>query len=243
MIEIIEGRIGGFKSYTATRRAVECLCDGGTVCGNLSLKPQAVQAYCAKKFGLEIDSRQFIALTDEQIRNFWIHVPKRSLVIIDEAHLYLPSLDSAQLFRDLITFATQSRKYSIDIIFITQAAENIHAQVRRLVQYIHRCRDMQRWRVPFVGIYWPFPQYLHMRYDYDGKTMLDKKLYWKDKAIFELYDTLAIYKTSFKTLDWEHAKPKKIQKQSSKRETLLWRINGAIAVCILVLWVAGRWIP
>jgi len=223
-IELITGKVGGFKSYSATKRAVGALLDSATVAGNLALKPDAVMKFCRDVYKVKVSPKQFLPLSDEQMMCFWENVPKRCFVVVDEAHLYCPSLDSAREFRNWVTFSTQSRKYDIAQLYITQSAENLHAQIRRLVVKYWTFRDLQKWKIPLLGMYWPFPQYLSFEFDQDGRTLLERKTLWKDPRIYELYETLAIYKTTFKTLEgFEHARAEKIE---TPRDW--WRVAGYV---------------
>jgi len=230
MIELYCGRIGGFKSYNATKRALGALMQSATLCGNLALKWDNVCQYCRDKHAVQLSPKQYLPLNDEQVSHFWEHVPRRSLVLIDEAHLWLPALDSAKGFRDMVTFLTQSRKYAIDMIMITQHPDNLHAQVRRLVQYRWQFRDLEMWEVPVLGIKYPFKHYLSCKYDYDGKTLLQRKVYAKDSAIYNLYDTLAIYKTEFQTLeDFERGQAVKVERPGTWRQWVWPSAIGAAA--------------
>lgn len=195
MIEVFEGRLGGGKSYHAVKRAFDWLCEGGTVCTNISLNWSAVCDLAKRRRGLLLESSALHRLTNAELPNFHRRTPGGTpdcpvLVIIDEAQLVWNSRDyrkTDETQREMLSFLTQSRKACTDIIFITQDARNIDSQFLRLIQYVWRFRDMKRFKI--LGIPWPFNQFLSACFDYDGSTLLKKKLEAKDLAIFDLYDT------------------------------------------------------
>jgi len=194
MIEIYEGRLGGGKTYSAVVRMVDHLRKGGTVCTNVALKWESVSRYVADNYGVVVELEQLIVLTDEQIAVFHRHTPSGDaslnvLVVIDEAHLVFNARDWANTSRETLAFLTQSRKVKTDVIFISQSALNIDKQFGRLVQFIWRFRDLEKWRIPGLGIGWPLKQILCCQFDYDGKTILQRNFIAKDKRVFTLYDT------------------------------------------------------
>jgi hypothetical protein len=197
MIELYEGRLGGGKTYSATVRMVDHVRRGGVVCTNVEIKWDAVKDYIAKQFGLVAEDEQFIPLTDDEIGLFHRHTPSGTpelpvLVVIDEAHLTFNARDFAQtdkLYRETLTFLTQSRKVNTDVIFIAQSVLNMDKQFMRLVQFIWRFRDLGKWKIPGLGIKYPFKQLLAVQFDYDGKTILQRSFVNKDKRIFGLYNT------------------------------------------------------
>ena len=194
MIEVFEGRLGGGKTYHAVKRMVKYLASGGVVCSNIALKMDAVKAYLRMRYSWEYQEGQYIFLEDEEINQFYKHTPSGtpecpSLVVIDEAHIWLNARDWASVLREMIIFLTQSRKCFTDIIFISQSALNIDKQIMRLVQYIWRFRDLKKLKIAELGIGWPLNQFLVAQYDYDGKTLLDKRFELKDRQIYPLYNT------------------------------------------------------
>jgi hypothetical protein len=197
MIELYEGRLGGGKTYSAAVRMVDHIRRGGIVCTNVELVWDEVKQYVAERFGLIAQDSQFIPLADDQIGLFHRHTPSGTselpvLVVVDEAHLTFNSRDFAQtdkLYRETLTFLTQSRKVNTDIIFIAQSVLNMDKQFMRLVQFIWRFRDLAKWKIPGLGIAYPFKQILAVQFDYDGKTIMQRSFVKKDPRIFRLYNT------------------------------------------------------
>jgi hypothetical protein len=197
MIELYEGRLGGGKTYSAAVRMVDHVRRGGIVCTNIELVWPAFKEYIRKSYGLEAEDDQFISIREEQVGLFHRFTPSGTaelpvLVVIDEAHLTFNARDFAQtdkLYRETLTFLTQSRKVNTDIIFIAQSVLNMDKQFMRLVQFIWRFRDLAKWKIPGLGIPYPLKQILAVQFDYDGKTVLQRSFVSKDKRIFGLYNT------------------------------------------------------
>ncbi len=221
-IEVFEGRLGGGKSYSAVERIAAVLARGGTVCTNIDIVWPEMVAFCASRFGVKLKAGQLRHLSEGQIPNFHLHTPGGTmdcptLVVIDEAQLYWNARDFSKTDKDqreLLKFLTQSRKAGTDVIFITQNVKNVDAQFVRLVQFVWRFRDMSKYRVPGLGIRWPFDQILQVCFDYDGKTQQSRRLARKDKAIFKLYDTTELLQSFDRAgtvgrVTLERAKPKR----------------------------------
>lgn len=200
MIEIFEGRLGGGKTYSAVYRGMCHFLRGGTVCTNIDLNWDGCCKYARDRFGLELERDQFIYLSDEQIPAFHKHTPSGTgelpvLVIIDEAPLNFDSRDFAQNYKDnreVYTFSRQSRKTDTDLILIAQDATDLDKKLRNLSQYTWRFRDLSKWKIPGLGMKFPFNWILCVQMDYDGKTMLDKNFIPKDKGIFRCYNTKSL---------------------------------------------------
>jgi len=198
MIEMFDGRPGSYKSYTALRRAMKYLASGGVVCTNIEICPDAVKARLLKVYGWEWGEGQYVKLTGDNITSFFKHTPKGdesspTLVIIDEAHIWLNARDWNSQSRELLDFFTVSRHENTDVIMITQHADNVDKQVRRLVQYYWRMRDMQKLAV--LGVSWDWPTIWVQQFDQDGKTLLRSFVEMKDGEIYKLYNHKQVVRT------------------------------------------------
>lgn len=205
MIEVFEGRIGGGKTISAVERMLKYFAQGGKVFTNIELKLDACKKYLRENYFWDYQEGQYILLNDLQIPEFHRHTCAGTpdapvLVVLDEAHLWFNSRDWNSTSKELLTFLTQSRKQSTDVIFISQSLLNMDKQFMRLVQYVWTFTDLKRvgypvnW--PFIqSIPWPFPQILQKQFDYDGKTLLDRSFLWKKKAMFACYDTYTLLRT------------------------------------------------
>lgn len=199
MIAIYEGKIGGGKTYLAVCRILAHLAKGGTVFTNVELKLEGVKRYLANHHGLQLDPDAVRILDERESWDFHKYLKAGSdlntLCVIDEAHLWFNARDhavTAATKRELITFLSQSRKLKVDVILIVQAAENLDAQFRRLAQEIWRMKDLQRFRVPLVGIRYPWPHTLAFRLDNGNFQIMEKKLLRRSQDIFDSYNTNAL---------------------------------------------------
>lgn len=250
MIEVFEGRLGGGKSYTATVRAVDVLRRGGVVATNVELVWLEIVAYVTCVWGLALEEDQLILLSEDQIAQFHKHTPSGTsempvLIIVDEAQLYFNARDWNQADRELLAFLTQSRKVDTDIIFISQSAFNIDKQFMRLVQYIWRFRDLEKWKIPGLGVDYATlvrvltlgllngRQILACQFDYDGKTLLQREFVNKDKRIFKLYNTKSLLRT-FPRLEGVKTK-RDLKKVERKNKMAKFLIPVALIVGVLAV--------
>lgn len=199
MIAIFEGKIGGGKTYLAVSRILAHLAKGGTVFTNIELRMQGVRDYLAQVHGVELDETAIRILDESESWDFHKYLRSgreiNTLCVIDEAHLWFNARDhavTAATKRELITFLSQSRKLKVDVIFIVQAAENLDAQFRRLAQEYWRMKDLQRFRVPLLGISYPWPHTLAFRIDAGSLQMMEKKLLKRSPIIWNAYNTNAL---------------------------------------------------
>jgi zona occludens toxin (predicted ATPase) len=228
MIELYEGRLGGGKTYSACVRMVDQVARGGLIATNIEIVWDKFSEYIENKFNVVPERDQFISLQDEQIGLFHRFTPSGTaelpvLVVIDEAHLTFNSRDFAQtdkLYRETLTFLTQSRKVNTDIIFIAQSVLNMDKQFMRLVQFIWRFRDLAKWKIPGLGIPYPLKQILAVQFDYDGKTVLQRSFIQKDKRIFGLYNTNSLIR-EFPRLTVAQTKRKLAQAKSTRQQMKL----------------------
>lgn len=199
MIAIYEGKIGGGKTYLAVCRILAHLAKGGTVFTNVELRFEGVAAWLKNEHGLELDPDAIRILNEDESWSFHKYLRAgqeiNTLCVIDEAHLWFNARDhavTAATKRELITFLSQSRKLKVDCVFIVQSADNLDAQFRRLAQEIWRMKDLQRFRVPLLGISYPWPHTLAFRLDNGNFQIMERKLLRREKGIFEAYNTNAL---------------------------------------------------
>jgi hypothetical protein len=249
MIEVFEGRLGGGKTYSAVSRMMSYLASGGAIYTNIELNLEAVRDYLRAVHRWELQPGQYTLLQDDQVGLFHRYTSPGtpdcpSLVVIDEAHIWFNARDWSQCSRELLTFLTQSRKQSTDIIFISQSCHNMDKQFMRLIQYIWTFRDMTRSRIKAgpVSFGWPFDQILCNQWDYDGKTLLSRKWEKKDKRIFACYNTFVLLR-KFPRLEGQQTDFRGQGKIKPKWRGVVARI-AAGAVLVVGLATAGgcRWV-
>lgn len=159
MIEALTGKIGSGKSLKFVSESAEHFAKGGAVCANIHFDLDKVAAYCWKR-GHRFRDRQFKYLPMDTDPCFHRHMMQargdsnlKIKVGIDEAHLFFPAAEYRSLateFRAVESFISQSRRVNCDVVFITQAWDNVWAQLRKQALFEIRCRDF---RVIKIGIF------------------------------------------------------------------------------------------
>lgn len=216
MIEIFQGRIGGGKTYSAVLRIAAHLSKGGHCYTNIELNPDGFKKLCRKKFGVEIDfDSQLHELPREKIPSLNKHIAAGRmdcpvLVVVDEAHLFFNARSWSKADPEFLTFLTQSRKVSVDVIFITQSMVTIDKQLRVQQQYVWAFKDFSKF-IPWF----PVPLIMCLQFDVDASTLLKYYFVRKQKLVFEAYNTLAL----LKPIDFgqEQLNPLKLLKAGKKR--------------------------
>jgi hypothetical protein len=225
MIEIFEGRLGAGKSYHAVVRILAHLAQGGHVFTNISLNIETVLNYLKEDKGLECSAEQLHSIDIKDVSTFDRVLQRGNdqlnvLCVIDEAHLFLNSRDWATADRGLLSFLTQSRKYNVDVIFISQNALNCDKQIMRLVHNYVRHRDMKDFGIPYLGLKWPFNQILVIVVDYDLKTIKKRFLIDKNSKIFNCYQTKQLLDNRNEMSVAQMVQPRKIKKDKSMAKVL-----------------------
>lgn len=199
MISVYEGVLGGGKSYHAVQHVLSYLATGGKVYTNIELVRDECEKAIRKKYGVELRwEEQVYQLKPSDIPK--LHMVAKggtadapTLCVVDELHLYHNARDWSHADRELLSWLTQSRKLFVDIIFITQHRNNVDKQWLRLTAGYYRGRDLRKWRIPKIGIGWPFAQFLWIQYDQDGKTVVAWRFEFIDQTIFKCYSSDQIF--------------------------------------------------
>jgi zona occludens toxin len=88
-----------------------------------------------------------ISLTREQTFNFWDHVEKGSLVVIDEMQKYFNSRDWQKEGNRLCAdWCSTHRHEGFDAVFLSQRIEKVDTQIRTLTEWTYRYK-----KVNFLG--------------------------------------------------------------------------------------------
>ena len=235
MIEIYEGRIGSGKTFHAVKQAMEYFVQGGTVCTNIRLNWDECRDWCRKNRGVEIEDSQYVYLEDEQVGTFHRYTPSGTvdcpvLVMIDEAHIWFNSRDWAHADREFLTFLTQSRHVFTDVLFISQSAMNCDKQIMRLVCYIWRHRDMRALHLFGLKQKW-MQTILAVKYEFDGRTLIDRELVYFDRDIFRCYDSFANVR--------DFARKGTVKRKSIKRNKKKVKMKYIVVLCVLVAVVSS----
>jgi len=200
IVEIFEGKLGGGKTYSAVERIWFHLLKGGVLYTNIKLNWDVVKQAAFDKKGLSLQDIQYGYLDNDKIGHFPKFLTPGTddlpvLCVIDEAHLFFNARDWKQTGRDVMEFLTQTRKVMVHMILITQSQLNLDKQFVRMVQYVWRFRDMQKFKFPLLGLGWPLPQILQVCFDAtDPKHIMHREFKMKDKFIFSLYTSKDLLK-------------------------------------------------
>lgn len=202
MIEFIYGKIGGGKSLLATTMMREDFCNGLRVESNIAINTDYLARWMWRKRGLRFSSDQYRYHNFEEHPDFHNHIHRGSRerpvkVYVDEAQLYYNANDARELvktMKELISFLTQSRRFGVDIVFITQDPTTVFGQFRKQALWGYECRDLRGvslgWLVgntSMLGLRWK-------KVDLGGSgQVLEKGKSKLDKHIFRLYDTTQFY--------------------------------------------------
>jgi len=197
MIEIIEGAIGGGKSYLATYFIGKQLGEGGVVFTNVDVDWEGMAAYCASQYRVKIVREQLHIMDLAFIANFDEHISYGTdemdvLCVLDETQLTWNSADDHRKFdKRLFAWLTQSRKCDVNLLMITQDAKNIAVHFRRLALFKYECKDSETWELPGWGVVTKSFFFIGKFHAKTGTLM--KRMYWrKDKRIFAAYRTKAL---------------------------------------------------
>jgi hypothetical protein len=233
-IEDFTGKLGGGKTYHAVLRILEAFSKGSHVYTNIVLDGMWCARYCRKRFGRRIVfTQQYHYLDNSKIDQFDKYIAKgngdvANLVVIDEAHLYFNARDWAKRGRELLEFLTQTRKYDIHIILITQHENNLDKQFNRMVQFVWRFKDLKKYRI--FGIQYPFDHIVRVCTDgTDARTVLSRKIHSKDLLVFNCYESKAKLKEArVKELN-QTVTIKKLSLM--KKIKIQWRRNHSLIAC------------
>jgi hypothetical protein len=228
MIEVQQGTPGSGKSAVAVARAVKHMKFGGVVAANFSLVDgwsdvvagqslfnrynearRFKASSCLHKRFMRVDSLAAIKAIDPKKLAVGSHVSKdgkymegQGLLILDEAQLIFNSRGWEKNM-GWIEFFTQHRKLGWNVILIAHDIQMIDSQIRPLCEYESRFRNLQKVKVPIIGIPMsPFPMFLVIR-RYAGISAGAGQIY--DRDVFplplwaaKLYDSCLVFRAE----DW-----------------------------------------
>ena len=238
MIYFMGGRPGNGKSFNLCQRAMKYLASGGCLVTNMELNPDGFAKYLKRKYGWELQDGQVIILEGDEVVEFYKHVPmgtrdKPVMVVLDELHLQFNTRDTRKQKREVMEYLTLHRRYHVDIYFVSQHLENVDIQWRRLCQCHFYVRDMTQVVLPGLGIRYPFRHFLEVTKDWDNKTEIGRRMFFKDPAVFKCYNSFQLFR-EFPGL--------KGQKTDFKAAGKVRRryMSKALIVCV-VIGVIGVW--
>lgn len=222
MITVCQGTPGSGKSAVAVAKAISHLRKGGVVAANFHLVDQWSNVVarqsplaCLKKSWLHKKSMSLYerffyvdslnAITSINPRSLSVEIYKddgkysegSGLLILDEAQLVFNSRKWEKNF-SWIEFFTQHRKLGWNVLLIAHSIEMIDSQIRPLCEYTSTFRNLQKVRLPVVGLpLSPVPAFLTItRYAGLGagaSSIHSRELLPLPIWAAELYDSLLVF--------------------------------------------------
>jgi zona occludens toxin (predicted ATPase) len=144
MITAFTGTPGSGKSYDAVRKIIDNLRQGRVVYTNIRGmdSPECFEMIKLvarlSDYGLALHLR---FLSDEESREFWLHVPPGSLIVLDEVQNIFNARDwQSKANVQFNAWASTHRHHGYDVILITQSIMRLDTAVRALVEwtYVYR---------------------------------------------------------------------------------------------------------
>jgi hypothetical protein len=223
MITILQGTLGSGKSATATAMAFEHLKRGGVVATNFGfVDGWSYELAKHSIWGLLSDNLRRKNAASHYRRHFFVNSleavkkinPKdlaerdlqtvegkyqegQGLLILDECQLIFNSRKWEKNM-DWIEFFTQSRKLGWDILLVAHTIDMIDSQIRPLIEFEARFRNLQKVRLPIIGLpLSPIPLFMIV-YRYAGLGPGASNIAKKDLAPLplwaaRLYDSLLVF--------------------------------------------------
>jgi hypothetical protein len=221
MIQIIQGTPGSGKSAVCTVDMLEFLMDGGVVACNYRLVPgwqyaladlnpkvkwgmkdrdETAASYWRRAF--RIGTHETVFELSERLRSI-IPPGKDGRMPEGKARLYI---DEAQLLFNtrtwrhnskFIEFFTQHRKLGWDVYLVAHSSSMIDSQIRDLIEYEARLRNLNK--IKPLGLFplYPFPAFLSIvRYagiSAGAGEIAWRRLYRLRKEFASLYDSMEVF--------------------------------------------------
>lgn len=225
MIEVCQGTPGSGKSAAAVARAIMHLKKGGVVAANFSLvngwADEIAKRSLRGRFSLEyrhelakslysrfyrVDSLPAIQKIFPRQEAVGLHKDKggysegSGLLILDECQLVFNARNCMTGSKNLdwIQFFTQHRKLGWNCVLIAHTIEMIDSQIRPLAEYASTFRNLQKLKVPIIGLPMaPFPCFIVIR-RYAGlgagaNIVADRDLFPLPLWAARLYDSLEVF--------------------------------------------------
>lgn len=223
MITILQGTLGSGKSATCTAMAFDHLKRGGVVATNFKLVDGwAYELARHSIWGMLSEQKRIENAHSHYKRHFHVSSlaavkainPKelacrdlktvdgkyqegQGLLILDECQLIFNSRKWEKNM-DWIEFFTQSRKLGWDVLLVAHTIEMVDSQIRPLIEFEARFRNLQKVRIPILGLpLSPIPAFMIV-YRYAGLGPGASNICRKDLAPLplwaaRLYDSLQVF--------------------------------------------------
>ena len=232
MIQIIQGTPGSGKSAVCTVDMIEFLLSGGVVACNYSLIPGWHYKLAERSWKVRLGLQDKDALAESYWhRAFKIGTVDTLYQLSDRLKELVPPdksgrikegagrlyLDEAQLLfnsrtwqknKEFIEFFTQHRKLGWDVYLIAHSVEMIDAQIRFLIEYEARLRNLKKVKLFGLIPLSPYPVFVSIvRYAgiSAGAGMIAwRRMYALNKDIASLYDSMQVFAFDAAQVDVTH---------------------------------------
>lgn len=146
MIIGFTGTPGSGKSYEAVKKVLDNLRMGRVVYTNIEGMDDPTCQETIKALSSMDDyefSQRFYFLAPHEIREFWKHCKRGSLIVIDEVHKYFNSRDwQSDSNKEFGNWASTHRHEGYDVVLLTQDMEKVDKAVRSLVEWTYEFRKI-----------------------------------------------------------------------------------------------------
>lgn len=185
------------KTFEAVANViVPALRDGRRVVSNISgLNEDQLALYTGR------DDLELVQVTDDQLRDIAIYPTREGpgtiirggdLLVVDEAHNVFPAVGSKSLDPGFLMFfrthgqMVDERGIALDIVFISQAINDIHVGIRRACEFVFNIRNLR-----MFGASKRYKVLTYMGWRMSEKEFLKSEFKKYDPAIYKLYQSFA----------------------------------------------------
>lgn len=189
MIRAITGMPGEGKTCFAVQHIIiEELKNGDSpIFTNIEFNFEELEKYLIIE-GYECDLSRINKLEEDQLADFWNHIPNGCLCVLDEVAEYFNSQAWKHIGKDAGTWARQHRKLGHEPYLVVQELSHIFKQFRDLVGEEIKVTNLNNHKI--LGI--RLPRFFNAKWCWkEAKTVSRSKLYRFDVKVFKVYDTLA----------------------------------------------------
>lgn len=236
MVRIVTGDLGAGKTLYSVGEIYDDLCNGLTVASNIRVRFPEIQRLAKMDRGVVLRPEQFWPVELGKDRRWHVAIPWGSAaghvrVYLDEIHLFFNSRDwqkTGELYRDLLSFLSQSRKARVDVTFITQEITNMERQFRVLAEWEERIVPSSHIPMASLGkMPDVFKFFVVAKRDTRDGNLIGRTYKKYDSRFFDCYNTAEFLDPTMEELgkDRPRVEPFKLSRVHwSKR--LLWKVPG-----------------
>jgi zona occludens toxin len=210
VIHLVDGTPGAGKTYFAMRAIEDAVTSGKVVCTNVRLAPdwayRVAGANPLRRFRRGARRRRAellearVLVSEDLDELFRVrargHGEGRAVMVLDEAHRWMNSRNwNAGDRGRIVDWMTAHRHYGFDVYLVTQYIEMIDKQVRALVEYRVRLRNLRRMKVAGISVL-PFNCFAAIT-ELEGGTrgqapIVKRDFYRLNRRVAGIYDTHAL---------------------------------------------------